>query len=80
MVAVPAAWFLVVVAAIVARTASPIAPPIWIAVVETPETSPECFLLTPETAASVAGSRKAGQRIPMISTLYYQNADLQGFR
>src|SRR2546429_8471969 len=40
----------------VARTASPIAPPIWIAVVETPETSPECFSLTPETAASVAGT------------------------
>src|SRR5256885_15020844 len=40
----------------VARTASPMAPPIWIAVVETPETSPECFSLTPETAASVAGT------------------------
>src|SRR2546423_1916806 len=40
----------------VARTASPIAPPIWIAVVETPATSPECFSLTPETAASVAGT------------------------
>src|SRR2546421_5382583 len=44
--------------------ARPIAPPIWIAVSDTPETRPECSSLTPETADRVAGTNVIPSPIP----------------
>src|SRR4051794_29647963 len=58
------AWWAVVVAAGLARMARPIAPPIWIAVSDTPETRPECSSLTPETADRVAGTNVIPSPIP----------------
>jgi hypothetical protein len=48
-----------VVAAMVARTARPIDPPTWMAVVETPETRPECCSLAPETTLLPSGQFEA---------------------
>src|SRR2546430_1344400 len=45
-----AAWWEAVVAATVASTATPMEPPIWMAVVDTPDTRPECSSFTPDTA------------------------------
>src|SRR2546423_11595258 len=52
-----AAWWEAVVAATVASTATPMEPPIWMAVVDTPDTRPECSSFTPDTAVRVSGTK-----------------------
>jgi hypothetical protein len=54
---VPEDWWRLVLAAMVASAAVPIASPIWRAVVATPETRPECCSSTPETAESTLGTK-----------------------